>query len=310
MRHIVDIVDSREYANSNCFVHQLTKEIENVSEHLNESEDLWVETMSLQEFLFRRPKADQFLSRLKQRTLRSQIQHISSVTQDKPIVIYDQDPWEAYRDDSPYKGSYELFCNELNVKNIAVTTKWWADFLNSKNIPCEFVKMGVLPQYCDVGKQLHERSTITGFIGSIHGYRKQLFDDLKNLGVNVEVRNGGLGYNDYLNSLSNLAIFIHREDYEFTVDGTKTNLDVGLWIKDIEAAARGCFTIRNKGADSQTYLEGLRTTYLYNHVNEIPDIINTIMKIDIEEKQTIQNEAVEQIKMQNFWYKTALDLVI
>lgn len=311
MRHIVDIVDSHEYANSNCFVHQLTKEIESVSDYLSESDDLWVETMSLSEFLFRRPKADQYLSRLKQRTIRKNIKELSTLIGKTPIVIYDQDPWEAFRDDSPYKGTYKLILDNLNVKFFAITTKWWVDFLERRDIPSKFVKMGVLPEYCNVGKTITERSTLTGFIGSIHGYRQQLFDQLNILKCPVDVQKGGLSYNDYLDKLSNIGFFIHREDYSFFVDNQLVNLDTGLWVKDIEAISRGCFSIRNKGEDSETYLNNVQQSLLlYDNISDIPKLIEKVLHLKKDDIEQIRFESVQNIINENSWRKMAFDLVL
>lgn len=302
---VVDIVDSIEYTTTNCFAHQLYDQLQELN---NFSSDIFIKTVPFSKLHFE-TNADLYISRLKQRSLLSKISNIKQAIGNSPIVIYDQDPWEAFRDDSLYKGTYEIVLSKLNVQYFAVTTNWWANFLNKKGIPAKFVKMGVLQKYCDLGKSTIDRSTKAGFIGSLHGYRNQLFHELKILGCNVGVRRGDLSYIDYLKNLSEIGFFIHREDYSFTVDGEQVNLDVGLWVKDIEAIARGCFSIRNKGSDVLSYLEGIDSILLYENISDIPDIINKTLKIDNEELNVRRESALKKIYEENNWAATARELL-
>jgi len=220
-------------------------------------------------------------------------------------------------DDSPFKGTYELACSKLNVKSIAVTTELWADFLKARGLPSRFVNMWVTPSYCNDGPSYEDRSITAGFIGTVHPYRKTLFDRLDDLGTQVNVQAGNtLGYDRYLKALQNISIFVHSEDGPLVVDGGPMNLKDGLWVKDIEAASQGCFSIRNAGAGYMSYLEGLpqdstgqRLVRTYEDPNEVPAIIEGIQKMDPAERQSLIEMTVEYIRQADMWQETAMALL-
>lgn len=84
----------------------------------------------------------------------------------------------------------------------------------------------------------------------------------------------------------------------------ETNLNVGLWVKDVEAAGRGCFSIRSRGVGSETYLDKIKTVLLYDHISEIPMIINQIIGMESKTRQDLINETVATIRDSNEWGKT------
>ena len=211
-------------------------------------------------------------------------------------------------DGSPYKGVYERAVGRLNVDSFAVTTSWWADFIAQKGLPSRFVRMWVLPEYCSDDPAFVDRPVPVGFVGALHPYRRQLFDRLEEMGTNVIVQGGGLGYADYLKALSGLQVFVHNEDAPITIDGQPANLNVGLWIKDVEAAARGCFTIRNRGVGENTYLAEIRTAFVYDDPAEVPDLIADIQRMDPKGRQTLIDATVENIRKADGWLETAITL--
>lgn len=299
MKRIIDLVDSIEYTTSNCFTHQLCRTLNRIP---------GVETVEVASInVHKRP--DLIVSRLKQRTLQRIAPDLARWAQDTPVVVYDQDPWEAFRDGSPHKGSYQTIYDNLNVVTFAVTTKWWSDFIVRHGLPATFVSMWVLPEYCDSGPPFETRETPLGFIGSVHPYRKELFSQLLDRDIHVSIRPGGLGYRGYLDGLSKIGCFVHSEDRPLIIDGEVTNLNVGLWIKDVEAAARGCFSIRSRGSGSETYLGGIGTVMLYDSLSEVPDIIEGIMKIDPKERQRLIESTVDHIRKADRWEATARTLV-
>lgn len=295
---ILDLVDSVEYASTNCYVHQLTKCLNKIDN---------VKTVALADC--QKYKPDAIVCRLKQRTIFRVINELRPWIGTNPIVYFDQDPWHSYMDDSPYKGTYDKLRN-LNLKGIALTTEWWANRLKTEfNLPGVFVKMGMLPEYCDIGNAFEHRKIQVSFIGSVHPRRKKLFDELSSLGINVDVRGNTLGYHQYLMSLQNIGIFVHSEDAPIVVNGEPDNMGKGMWIKDVEAAARGCFSIRNNEVGAESYCEGIQTIKLYNNVNEIPEIIKNIVEMDSLARFCAIFDAVHTIKDQNNWMKTARTLV-
>lgn len=303
MKRVLHIIDSKNYVRSNCFQHQLAQVLPKVAH---------VETRELHEVLGHRfiGKFDMAVSCLKQRTLVKVASGLQTALDKLPIVVYDQDPWEAFRDGSPYKGAYRSISTFLNVKSFAVTTKWWADYITRQGLPSSFVRMWVLPEYCSREPAFDSRSVPVGFIGAPHPYRRELFDRLEELGTNVIVQGGGLNYAGYLEALSRLQCFIHSEDAPVVMGSTTTNLNVGLWIKDVEAASRGCFSIRNRGMGSETYLDGIKTVMLYDDPTEVPSLLDRIQRMDPEERQSLIDGTVEYIKTADRWLETANSLVL
>lgn len=300
MKRIIDLVDSLEYTTTNCFGHQLHKKLQAIS---------GVETVALTD-IQRHEQPDLIVSRLKQRTLYRQISSIKAWAQNTPVVVFDQDPWEAFRVGSPYQGAYWSIADCLNVQTFAVTTKWWADYITSQGLPSTFVRMWVLPEYCSAAPAHADRSVHTGFVGSLHPYRRELFERLEKLGTNVIVRAGGLGYAGYLEALSQLQVFVHSEDSPVELPNRQANLSASLWIKDIEAAARGCFSIRNRGSDSETYLDGIGTVLLYDDPAEVPVLLDRIQRMDTSERQSLIDGTVEYIRKADRWLETANTLVM
>lgn len=308
MKRIVQIVDSIDYIHGNCFQHQLAWAL---------SESCELVQVTIREIVGGAPVlADGFISCLKQRTLLHHAIDVARWLDDAPLVVYDQDPWQAFMDDSPYKGTYERVAAALNVKTFALTTKWWVDFLKTKGLPSTFVRMWVLPQYCDAGAPYEEREFISGFVGTVHPRRRALINLVEGSGIPVHVGPNSLAYPQFLKELARLRVFIHNEDMPIYVDGEELNFNTGMWVKDIEAVSQGCFSIRNAGAGYMSYLEGLpqdstgqRLVRMYEYPNEVPGIIEGIQKMDHVERQTLIEMTVEYIKQADMWHETAAALL-
>lgn len=300
MTRTLHLVDSIEYARSNCFQHQLYAALDRIPNVEHRALDSLSDVHD----------HDLVVCCLKQRTVHAHLDRLELLIKDTPVVIYDQDPWEAYRDGSPYKGVYRRASQRLNLRTIAVTTRLWATRLEDEGLPGSFASMWVLPEYCDTGLKYEDRPIHVGFIGSLHPHRRRLFDDMDNMGFQVNVMGGNnLPYAQYLQALGNLKIFVHSEDSPLVIDGNVENLCDALWIKDVEAAARGCFTIRNRGKDPESYYAGIETTRLYDTPDEIPGIIDAIEKMDPELRQASIDRSVEFIRRSDRWQETATRLV-
>jgi len=300
MTRIVDLVDSLEYARSNCFAHQL---------HSCLHATPGVMTLALDELPTQRG-FDGVVCRLRQRTLHRVVDRLASALGDTPLVIYDQDPWEAFRTGSPYRGTYERACELLNVKAIAVTTVAWADLIARRGMPGTFVRMGIMPRYCSSAPAHVDRCIDVGFVGSVHPHRARLFSQLEGMGIHPHIIAGnGLSYPNYLNVLSTMRIFVHSEDHPVDVGNERMNLSDGLWVKDVEAAARGCFTVRNEGRGSEPYYAGLETVRCYTTPADVPAIIEGIQRIDPEQRQGCIDRTVSNIRASDAWRETATRLV-
>lgn len=302
-RKIIQLVDSNEYIQTNCFQHQLSKS-------LHEACDLTVIEIGSILRGDQMPEADGVVSCLKQRSVLRHIHATSVWLKGRPVVVYDQDPWHSYMDDSEYKGSYNRIMLALNVKTFALTTKWWVDLLHERGLPSTFVKMGLLPEYCNPTTPYEQRTNVAGFVGSVHPRRKQLLDVIDAAGIQTDVlATNSLGYASFLGELSKLRCFVHNEDMPIAIDGQRHNFSTGMWVKDIEAASQGCFSIRNKGEGSETYLDGIETVELYDSMDEVPHIIKRIEAMDPVQRQLMIDRSVRLIRSQDAWKATAQTLV-
>lgn len=299
--HVLQLVDSIDYVRANCFQHQLLEAIRRKAD---------VRLVTLADLRSTKaPQADMIVSCLRQRTIHQNLDALQRYLDGQAVVVYDQDPWHAYMDDSPYKGVYDRIAATLNLRFIAVTTQWWADLISSRDIPSRFVKMWMSPGYCVRGPAYVDRPTNLGFIGSVHPHRKRLFNEMTRQGHPVSV-SGGHDYAGYLNALHDVRTYVHSEDCELIVDGQVHNLNVGLWAREVEVGARGCFSVRNWGSEHATYLvPEIRNTFLYHDVSELPNILRTIDTMDPAERQTRLDDTVRYIRDVDEWGKTAQVLV-
>ncbi len=295
------LVDSLAYAEANCFQHQLMAALKEVGRQ--------VDTVGLDD-LRSADGYDRVICCLKQRTLCRQLDRVAAAIGRTPVVVYDQDPWEAFRDGSPFKGTYERAAARLNVLSFAVTTKRWADLVVERGLPSTFVRMWVQQRYVSGGPAYLDRPVEVGFVGALHPYRKQLFEQLEQMGTKVTVFTGSsLPYPQFMEALSRIRVFIHCEDAPVVVDGKEENLKDGLWIKDVEAAGRGCFSIRNAGAGQDTYCTGIDTVLTYADAREVPELLRALTNMDPLERQATIDRSVGYIQWANRWHETALALL-
>lgn len=296
---IIDLVDSIEYASTNCFAHQLSRALK------KQPNVVMVALSELKNY----PRPEAVICRLKQRTLHRVMDQLQVALGDTPINVFDQDPWQAFMDNSPYKGVYDRAVQHLNVSTFALTTRWWVEFLRGRGLPSTFTRMWVLPEYCAPEPGYDARQIDVGFIGGVHPHRKALFDRLCDLNVHVHVVGGNsLPYNQYMQSLSNIRIYVHNEDSPIVVDGLAMSLRDGFWARDVEVASRGCFAIRNRGKDHETYLDGIESVFLYDDPSDVPNLIETIKSMKPTYRQTILNGSVDHIRQADKWQETAISL--
>lgn len=294
---IIDLVDSFSYATTNCFAYQITT-------YMNDVPNLKTIELSNIENV-KNDNIEGIVCRCKQRSIVKYIEKISALADSTPVIIYDQDPWEAFIDESPYNGAYNDIFNALNVKTFAVPSKWWSDYILQRGLPSTFVRMWILPANCSERPNFIDRKTNVGFIGSVHKHRAKLFDQLLKLGIDVYVvGTNSYSYPEYVKLLSNVKIYIRTEDSQKNVNGNVVNLQHGLWGRDIEVASRGCFSIRDRGLYSETYIDGIETIFLYDDVKDIPMMIKQINDMDVVERQMMIDRSVERIRSLDYWRET------
>lgn len=302
MTKTVYVIDSKQYIESNCFQHQLFESVLLVAQEAS----IDLEVLDLAQALNKNYNNVNVVSVLKQRTIDKHCIALSKAFKDSSFIVYDQDPWQAYMDDSPYKGSYDRIASSLRDCTFAITSPYWVDLVNSRGHKATFTKMSVLPRYCGTNKTFLSRNISVGFVGTMHPRRQQMVKDLQNIGVTVKSNNvSNLSYNNFLQSLEDIQIFIHNEEMPIYIDGVINNFKHGMWVKDIEAAAKGCYSIRCSGLGSSEYFDNVETVKLYDSLEEVPDIINHILKLNSEARQQQIQRSIEHIKQENAWYKSA-----
>lgn len=301
---ILQLVDSIPYVRDNCFQHQLAIALDQQCELVQVDLQALLSLSPL-------PTHDGVISCLKQRTLMKYAIEAGVALHGEPCVVYDQDPWQAYMDNSPYKGAYELISKHVNVAAFAMTTKWWVDFVASKGHSTLFAKMWVLPKYCSFTMPYDQRRGNVGFVGSVHPRRQALLDVIEKGGIKTTVqRTNSLGYKAFLDELGKLRTFVHNEDMVYTIDGGReVNFNTGMWVKDVEAASQGCFSIRNSGEGSETYLEGLETVFLYRDMSDVVGVLKHIEAMDPVARQNMIDVTAKRIHDNDVWASTAKTLI-
>lgn len=245
MMNVHVLVDSLEYARTNCYVHQLLLTLER---------ECSIKIFTLAEIMagyMTNETPDRTLSLLKLRTLDRHLLSVKKCLGDQSLFVYEQDVWESFKDDSPYKGAYHRITNVLNVTSFLNTSKWWSDFVASRGLPSRFVTMWMLPEYCTTVPRWDTRKIDVGFCGRLHPHRQEFFEGLRGHGITVEIV-PTTSYANYLTVLSQTKVFVHSESVDWTVDGEKFAANA-LWIKDVEAASRGCISVRDFEPEANNY---------------------------------------------------------
>ncbi|MFA4994048.1 MAG: hypothetical protein WC521_01945 [Bdellovibrionales bacterium] len=289
------LVDDRRYIRANCYQRQLAEVLESEYD---------VRMISLREIKYlpwaNPKKYDRVLSVLRLRTLNDNLDVVARFLKDTRLHIYEQDIWYSYMDDSPWKGAYGRIHSRLNVASFLVTTKWWTDFAAQRGIPAQFVRMGMLPRYCEMGPAWEDRPIPLGFQGTVHPHRKAFYDALEGMGFPVDVLKS-VPYEGYLENLHKMRIYIHTEEAPWRVNGQIIPRNA-LWIKDTEVAARGTFAIRDYEEESKAYgISELPTIYTYRKVSDIPSMIDEINHMSPKARAERMRASVETMRKRNDW---------
>jgi hypothetical protein len=295
MKSLLLLVDSRKYIRTNCYQHQLARTL---------AKNFDVRMMSMREVrwlpLARPPRYDYILSVLRLRTLVESLDPISRLLGDAPLHIYDQDPWQGFMDDSPYRGAYSKIVSRLNVSGFLLTSMWWRDLVASRGLPAKFVRMGVIPEYCDAGPDWEARPIRVGFQGTLHSHRRVFYDRLNELGLKVDVLRS-TPYEGYLSNLHRMRVYVHTEDAPWTVDG-KLMPRNALWIKETEVAARGTFAIRDYEEEAEAYgISELPTVMPYRRVEDVPEIVAQIEAMRPSERRDRMVASAEAMRRRDDW---------
>lgn len=266
MLKLAHLIDSIDYINNNCFQHQL----QNVIKKNFNITQIPVIDMSKTDF----STFDVILSTIKLRNVLHNVQLIKSQLQNRKIFIYDQDPWESFVDQLSFKGAYTTISSHLNVESFLNTSKHWCDIINEQGFSSKFVRMWILREYCIESKiEWLNRQIHTGFIGTLHPYRKDALVKLSAIGIETKVF-PSQNYQSFLNTLENMKFFFHVEsDENWTIDGHPIEKNL-CWIKDIEIASRGCVAIRKYDSELIAYdVPNIPSIVTYTKFSDITEII-------------------------------------
>ena len=307
MKNILLIIQDEVYVRTNCYIHQLIATLE--KQH--RLTFVCMNDISRAGNVEAVKHADSVVILLQQRKVDTNLRSIANMLGDTPVVTYCQDPWENFRDDSRSKGSYIRCMNELNVARFVVTSRFWAQHMESAGIPTRFERIWMLPEYCDVGKRYEYRTHQNSFVGSMHAYRRPLFEALVRQNADVHVAPGTNDYASFLNMLSNIGTFVYSADHSFTVDGKPMTMKSSLWAKDIEAMARGCFVVREADDEYTSFIDGpMRSFVHFRSPEEAHVALDRVASMDPEERHLLSREASEYIRDSDCWRRTAGSLVL
>lgn len=289
------LIDSWQYSLGNCYQHQLLKTL------LTSIEG--VKILELSEL---GPVDGPVLSCLKLRTLDKNLKYVKSRVGGYPVMVYDQDPWENFIVGSPYFNSYRRITSELNVTTFFNTSKWWSDRVNETGAPSEFVNLWMLPAYCVKPVPWAERKHDVVFCGTLYPRRQRFFDELKRLGLDVQVTRSSMGYQQYLEFVSSCKVMIRSEkiDWNVSFDGQEQQLELpnALWIRDVECAARACFSVRENDPEKLEWgLDTVPSIISFSTPEEAVERVRAIMQMTPEEAEAALTLGSDRIKEMDKW---------
>tara|TARA_B100000035_G_scaffold315483_1_gene336934 strand:- start:17851 stop:18792 length:942 start_codon:yes stop_codon:yes gene_type:complete len=308
-KKVIYIVDNIDYIRSTPYQNQLFISLQKICELKIVDLNFMKRAKSVKNL----GSYDEILVCLKLRTIKRNISLISSFLEGEPFRVYEQDPWENYMDNGDWKGTYQLLMNNSNVLFFANTSKTWADFGLEKGIPTKFVRMGIIPEFCNNDFNINEKQYDIGFIGRAHPYRKSMIDYI-NLNTKYNfyypLKERPFSHSGFLKEINKIKIYCHNESLEVLCDNKKMNLADGMWVKNIEAMAAGCFSLRNYSKDLHSYIDdSFQTFFTFNNFEEIEEIVDKILSINKKDSEKMIKETIENIIKKDYWKETAQILI-
>lgn len=290
MKKILQIVDSIEYVTTNGFQHQLLKT-------LQQETDLLI--VPLDRLDISHCAGRIVLSTLKLRSVVKHVDRLRSIIGQTPLYIYDQDPWESFMDEGSYRGSYKMLQSRLNVVSFLNPSKWWSELITSTGSPSKFIKIWILPEYC-ASKLFEHRSIDVGFMGQLHPFRKESFESLKKLGLDVSVFSSS-NYDAYLSKVSDMKFFPHYEPARWHVDGKLVECSA-LYGKTVEVMARGTFCLREKCSEASYWNLSQNPLLLeFSSLDEFVEKVRRIQSLPVSEVNSMVESGVKMIIEDTGW---------
>jgi hypothetical protein len=293
---LIQLVDSLSYVQGNCYQHQLLTHLKRQFNHtilsINELEKLrFIESDVVT------------LSTVKIRNVYRHLDRLKQTLGQHKIYIYDQDPWESFIDGCTYPRGYGLIKKELPGAEFIVTSGWWANYIQTKNLPTHFCRVWMLPEYCSQGRVSNERIKGLSFRGQLHPFRAAGIQELKNRNVTVDVLSGTTSYVDWLIWLQTRQAFFHDESNDWTIEGISTPKQCAV-LKDVEIASQGCFVFRdsksleeiaNYGADK------IPCIVTYDSYDHCVERLRWLQSLSEEQTDEMIQRSVKLIKSVGGW---------
>ena len=307
MKKVLSIVDSYEYINQTPYNRQFQITLQN----LYDTTIVDLRSFVLESHVYDLKKFDIIVSSLKLRSLVKNLNVIQSRLGSEEIHVYDQDPWESFNSSGPWNNSYYRISEALNIKKFINTSAFWSNFCKERGLPADFITMGIMPQSCSYGQDWDKRQYDSIFMGHLHGWRETFFNRVTSLGVNVSILSRS-SHEEFLRTVENAKIFIHNtSNPPFTIDGKQWEIFYGYpWVKGIEIAGKGCYTLTNKrGSTEEYHIDKIPLIKMFSDIEEIPEIVAGILNQTKEDALSDIRTSVDYIKKYDYW-KTSVSNVL
>ena len=290
------LVSGYRYAKTNCYISQILESLDNVFK-VNK---IFFDS----NFNFKTFKLSKFptLSLLQVRVLLRMRLEVNSFIKSGELLIYDQDPWESFMDTGTIKGAYDVLASDLNVKRFLVTSQWWVNRINSLGFQTDFIQMGILNRYHYNIFDYPRRHFPIFFQGTIHPYRRDFFNQMAKLGIDVTLMESSK-YQTFLSNLRNSRIFLHTSPSNWSINGEKVSANC-CWIKDLEAVSQGCISIRNIDEEySFQKINQIPAIQTYDSRSKIPSIVEEIDSLSDQEIRNITEESRSFVYENMNWHQ-------
>jgi hypothetical protein len=317
------VATSYNYIRNHCFISQLIAALEYVDgpqsyyfthpekRRALEVDGLWRDLSSNFRF-WKHSNSDSgpVLLVLPQRVIQDKLYDLCKLIDDRPVIIYDEDPWRSYEMSSPTLGSLKRFQKCFNLIKIYVPSFFWHARLRNDGLNAEFFRMGIDPKLtnkCING--FRERSIGLAFRGTLRPHRREIFDKLNRQGLDVRVFAESLKHKEYLTWLRKVKVFIHDESgaWECSTGSSELiSMSTGMWARDVEIAAQGCFVIRNFHIESESYdMSKIPLVKLYKDLDDVKEIYDEILNLSHDEVTEIQRASLLEIQSRQDWISLA-----
>lgn len=293
----IQVVDSVEYVQENCYQHQLLIDLKRRYNHA-------IVPLTQLETLQSIDNDVVVLSTVKIRNVYANLPRFKAIFGTRKIFIYDQDPWESFIDIATYPRGYYSVVDAMSNAEFIVTSGWWADFINTQGLKAHFCRIWVLPDYCRIPNQFQNRNTTLAFRGLVHTFRKTAIDNIQKLGRSVTVLPAATRYSEWLGWLQQQRYFFNPEPSDgWLINGKMTPRNCG-GPKNVEIVSQGCFALCDASADGelQNYqIDNVPCMLTYKSLEHCVELVRQVDALSITQANVMIEQSVAAIKQVNGW---------